>query len=223
MGIVLPATGIAVVLVAVALVASTMMSPKGTGASSLFASIDGLSHSGQVSALEQERQTIIAMDAAASTLTVDAKPAMANPTAILAAAQAASSASSTSTSTTSTTSTSSTGGGTSVNTPAAPANPTGAEATGKQLLLSFGFDQTDQWACLYNLWMRESGWNVYAENTSSGAYGIPQSLPGDKMASVAADWQTNPTTQIEWGLGYIKAQYGTPCGAWQNEVNYGYY
>jgi hypothetical protein len=220
MGIVLPATGIAVVLVAVALVASTMMSTKGTGASSLFASIDGLSHSGQVSALEQERQTIIAMDAAASTLTVDAKPAMANPTAILAAAQAASSASSTSTSTTST---SSTGGGTSVNTPAAPANPTGAEATGKQLLLSFGFDQTDQWACLYNLWMRESGWNVYAENTSSGAYGIPQSLPGDKMASVAADWQTNPTTQIEWGLGYIKAQYGTPCGAWQNEVNYGYY
>jgi len=221
MGIVLPATAIAALLVAVVIIASSVMSPKGAGASSLFASIDGLGHSGSVSALEQERQTIIAMDAAASTLTVDAKPAMANPTSIL-AAQAATSTS-TATSTSATSATSATGGGTSVNTPAAPANPTGAEAIGKELLPSFGFDQTTQFACLYNLWMRESGWNVYAENTSSGAYGIPQSLPGNKMLSAGADWQTNPRTQIEWGLGYIKGQYGTPCGAWQNEVNYGYY
>jgi len=57
----------------------------------------------------------------------------------------------------------------------------------------------------------------------SGAYGIPQSLPGDKMASAGADWQTNAATQIKWGLGYIKTVYGTPCGAWQNEVNYHYY
>jgi hypothetical protein len=73
------------------------------------------------------------------------------------------------------------------------------------------------------LWERESTWNVYAENAASGAYGIPQSLPGDKMASAGSDWQTNAATQIKWGLGYIKQVYGTPCGAWQNEVNYGYY
>jgi hypothetical protein len=64
---------------------------------------------------------------------------------------------------------------------------------------------------------------VYAENASSGAYGIPQSLPGSKMASAGADWQTDATTQIRWGLGYIKSVYGTPCAAWQNEVNLGYY
>jgi len=213
---VLPAAGIAALLVAIVVVASYLMAPKSTGASSLFASIDNLGHSGSVSALEQERQTIIAMSAAASTLTVDAKPAMANPTSILAAAAAANTASTTG-------GTSQTGGGTTVNTPAAPADPTGAEAIGKALLPSFGFNQTTQFDCLYNLWMRESGWNVYAENTASGAYGIPQSLPGDKMASIASDWQTNPTTQIKWGLTYITQTYGTPCGAWQNELNYGSY
>jgi hypothetical protein len=215
-GVVLPAAGIAAVLVAIVVVASYLMAPKGTGASSLFASIDNLDHSGSVTALEQERLTIIAMDAAASTLTVAAKPTMANPTSILAAESAANSTAGTS-------GTNQTGGGTTVNTPAAPADPTGAEAIGKSLLPSFGFNQTTQWDCLYNLWMRESGWNVYAENTASGAYGIPQAYPGNKMESVASDWQTNPTTQIKWGLGYIAARYVTPCGAWQNEVNLGFY
>lgn len=68
--------------------------------------------------------------------------------------------------------------------------------------------------CLVSLWQRESGWRVNAYNTSSGAYGIPQSLPGSKMASAGDDWQTNPATQISWGLGYITSRYGTPCGAW---------
>ncbi|MPV48679.1 MULTISPECIES: G5 domain-containing protein [unclassified Pseudactinotalea] len=72
----------------------------------------------------------------------------------------------------------------------------------------------DQWQCLNKLWERESGWNPSAHNSSSGAYGIPQALPGSKMASVGADWRTNPATQIEWGLGYVKGRYGTPCGAW---------
>jgi len=89
-------------------------------------------------------------------------------------------------------------------------------------ITSFGF-ASSQWSCLYSLWERESTWNVYAENAASGAYGIPQSLPGDKMASAGPDWQTNAATQIKWGLGYIKQVYGTPCGAWQNEVNFGYY
>jgi hypothetical protein len=213
-GVTLPAVAIAAVLVAVVVVASLLTAPKGTGASSLFASIDNLSHSGSVAALEQERQTIIAMNAAASTLTVDVKPTTANPTSVLAAESAAAN---------STGATNQTGGGTTVETPAAPADPSGAEAIGKELLPSFGFNQTTQWDCLYNLWMRESGWNVYAENTASGAYGIPQALPGNRMASVASDWQTDPTTQIKWGLGYIAARYVTPCGAWQNEENYGYY
>ncbi|RKS76846.1 hypothetical protein BZB76_2212 [Actinomadura pelletieri DSM 43383] len=70
------------------------------------------------------------------------------------------------------------------------------------------------WSSLLTLWNHESGWNERAENPSSGAYGIPQALPGTKMASAGADWRTSSPTQIAWGLGYIKARYKTPCGAW---------
>jgi uncharacterized protein YabE (DUF348 family) len=72
---------------------------------------------------------------------------------------------------------------------------------------------SDQFSCLVSLWSKESGWRTDAANPS-GAYGIPQALPGSKMASAGADWQTNPTTQITWGLGYISGVYGTPCAAW---------
>jgi hypothetical protein len=72
----------------------------------------------------------------------------------------------------------------------------------------------DQINCLVSLWDGESGWRVNAYNEKSGATGIPQSLPGDKMASAGADWQTNPATQIRWGLGYIKGRYGLPCTAY---------
>ena len=89
------------------------------------------------------------------------------------------------------------------------------------MLASFGFS-TSQWGCLDDLWNQESGWRYNAEN-ASGAYGIPQALPGSKMASAGADWQTDPTTQIKWGLGYIKGQYGTPCEAWDHEVADGWY
>lgn len=71
-----------------------------------------------------------------------------------------------------------------------------------------------QFGCLDSLWAKESGWRWNANNSSSGAYGIPQSLPGSKMASIGDDWATNPVTQITWGLQYISARYGTPCGAW---------
>ena len=74
--------------------------------------------------------------------------------------------------------------------------------------------------CLEPLWERESNWNHTAQNPSSGAYGIPQSLPGDKMATHGDDWQTNPATQIAWGIDYIKGRYGDPCGAWaHSEAN----
>lgn len=74
----------------------------------------------------------------------------------------------------------------------------------------------DEWLCLDNLWSRESGWRHTAHNRSSGAYGIPQALPGDKMAAFGADWATNPDPQIRWGLAYIAGRYGTPCGAWSH-------
>lgn len=80
-----------------------------------------------------------------------------------------------------------------------------------------------EFQCLNNLWERESNWNYQAANPSSGAYGIPQSLPGNKMASIAPDWQTNPKTQILWGLGYIAERYGTPCGAWGHSESVGWY
>jgi hypothetical protein len=80
-----------------------------------------------------------------------------------------------------------------------------------------------QFSCLNLLWNRESGWNYRAMNPSSGAYGIPQSLPGSKMASVAPDWRTNPATQIKWGLNYIAERYGSPCGAWAHSESHGWY
>ena len=98
----------------------------------------------------------------------------------------------------------------------------GNRATGCTLLAEFSFS-TSQMDCLDKLWTRESQWTTTAENTSSGAYGIPQSLPGDKMASVADDWKTNPATQIRWGLGYIKGRYGTPCSAWAHSEAYNNY
>lgn len=91
--------------------------------------------------------------------------------------------------------------------------PGTAQALGKEMAAARGWGD-DQFACLLSLWNKESGWRVNAENKSSGAYGIPQALPGTKMATVADDWRTNPATQITWGLNYIQARYGDPCGAY---------
>jgi hypothetical protein len=98
----------------------------------------------------------------------------------------------------------------------------GSRAIGCTLMLAAGFE-LDQFPCLDKLWKKESGWNYRAENRSSGAYGIPQALPGKKMASAGADWKTNPATQIRWGLGYVKGRYDTPCGAWTHFQNVGSY
>jgi hypothetical protein len=90
------------------------------------------------------------------------------------------------------------------------------------MLGSFGWSSSE-FGCLVSLWNVESGWNVYAANPSSGAYGIPQALPGSKMASAGPDWQSNAATQIRWGLGYVKSLYGSPCGAWSHEQADGWY
>jgi hypothetical protein len=101
-------------------------------------------------------------------------------------------------------------------------DPGSAKAIGYEMVLARGWD-VSQYNCLVALWDRESHWNVYATNKKSGAYGIPQALPGTKMASNGADWQTNPATQIAWGLGYIAARYGDPCGAWASSQSRGWY
>lgn len=100
-------------------------------------------------------------------------------------------------------------------------DPGTAQAIAYSMLQSMGMGD-DQYSCLVALWNRESGWNVYAAN-ASGAYGIPQALPGSKMASAGADWATNPATQISWGLSYITGRYGNPCGAWATSESQGWY
>lgn len=81
----------------------------------------------------------------------------------------------------------------------------------------------EQWQCLKELWQRESGWKVWADNPRSDAYGIPQALPGEKMAVKGRDWRWNPWTQIKWGLWYIKDRYLTPCWAWLHFRRYNWY
>jgi hypothetical protein len=106
---------------------------------------------------------------------------------------------------------------------AAVTTPSGSpEQIAEQMLSQFGWSAS-QFSCLQPLWEHESGWSLTAENPSSGAYGIPQALPGSQMASAGPDWQTNPATQIRWGLTYIQSRYGSPCGAWAHEEADGWY
>lgn len=105
---------------------------------------------------------------------------------------------------------------------AAAQTPDGARAVAQQIAASdFGWG-ANQFSCLNSLWQKESGWNYQAYNPS-GATGIPQALPGSKMASAGSDWQTNPTTQIRWGLDYIQRAYGSPCAAWGHSQSVNWY
>lgn len=104
--------------------------------------------------------------------------------------------------------------------------PTGGSYTGEspqaiaqQMLSDRGM--SDQWGCFEAIIGQESGWDPYATNPSSGAYGIPQALPGSKMASAGSDWQTNPATQISWAIGYMNDRYGSPCGAYDFKFTQG--
>ena len=189
------------------------MGPSVSGASGAAEAIEAIPNSKTVALLEEERQQMIVMSAASRTLTVVAQPKLASPATAASTASASSAA----------TSTGSTAGATAGNTPppVAPPDPGTAQSIAYNMLASFGFS-TSQFSCLQDLWNRESGWSYDAENPS-GAYGIPQALPGSKMATAGADWQTNPATQIKWGLGYIKDVYGTPCAAWNFELANNYY
>ena len=102
-------------------------------------------------------------------------------------------------------------------------SPAGARATASAMASSqYGWG-SGEFSCLSQLWEKESGWNYKSYNSSSGATGIPQALPGSKMASAGSDWASNAATQISWGLGYIKSAYGTPCSAWAHSESFGYY
>jgi hypothetical protein len=148
------------------------------------------SHSAQL--LEQQRQRTIEMTAATKSFKVIGKPKLAKIAVKATPATAAS------------------------NAPvvAAPIpSPGTAQAIAYKLLPTFGFSAKTQFGCLDDIFSRESGWRVNAYN-ASGAYGIPQALPGSKMAMFGSDWQTNAAVQIKWGIWYIKGRYGSPCGAW---------
>lgn len=93
-------------------------------------------------------------------------------------------------------------------------DPDGAREVAKSLMEEkYGWGDK-QYACLDDLWIKESNWNYRASNKRTGAHGIPQALPATKMDSAGTDWRTNPVTQISWGLRYIDVRYDTPCKAW---------
>jgi hypothetical protein len=152
------------------------------------------------SVLEQARQQEILLDAAARSMDVESAPSLAE--------QPVSAA----------------GGGTIADeADAPPPDPGTAQSVAYNLLPEFGYSAAAQFPCLNDIYSRESGWRYNAENGESGAYGIPQALPGDKMASAGPDWEKNVTTQIKWGLGYIQSRYGSPCGAWSFWEAHGWY
>jgi hypothetical protein len=192
-------TAAAATVVVVAIALMVVIERPGSVTDPLGAAVAQVSTGRQGLVLAQERQKVILQDAATQAFSVTSAPKIS--TAPPPSSQGGG------------------GGNPIVNAPAP--NPGTAQSIAYNMLASFGFSKS-QFGCLDNLWNAESGWRWNAEN-ASGAYGIPQSLPGSKMASAGADWRTNPATQIKWGLGYIKGIYGTPCGAWAHEQADGWY
>lgn len=162
-----------------------------------------VSSSQAVAVLEQQRQQMIVLSAASHSMHLVGAPKV--------AAQPLQGAGGTSS-----------GGAASTVAAAPPPDPGTAQSIAYNMLSSFGWSPGTYFSCLNNIYTRESGWRYNAEN-ASGAYGIPQALPGDKMASAGSDWMTNPATQIKWGLGYIQERYGDPCSAWSFWEAHGYY
>jgi hypothetical protein len=207
-GIVFPVAVFAAIAVIGVAVGASVFGP-GSGAFNVAQAIEAVPGSHTIALLEAERAQVIAMTAAARTLTVVAKGKLAEPSEVASASPATGGGPGT-------------GGGGIVYVTSQPPNPGTAQSIAYNMLGSFGFSPTTYFGCLVDIWNRESGWVYDAEN-ASGAYGIPQALPGSKMASAGPDWETDPATQIRWGLGYIKQIYGNPCSAWAFEEANGYY
>ena len=151
--------------------------------------------------LEEQREELIAISSASKTLSLVGTPELASRQ----------------------TTAPGSGSGSATGVPAGPPpDPGTAQRIAWNMMSSFGWNPNTYFGCLNNIWTRESGW-VYTAENASGAYGIPQALPGSKMASAGADWQTDPTTQIKWGIGYMKSIYGSPCQAWAFWQAHSYY
>ncbi|HSR86327.1 MAG TPA: lytic transglycosylase domain-containing protein [Streptosporangiaceae bacterium] len=193
------ASAATVVVVAIALL--VIVGRPGSSTDPLGAAVAQVSTGRQGLVLEQERQKVILQDVATQSFNVTSAPKIST----VPPPSSGNSGGS--------------GGPPIVSAP--PPSPGTAQSIAYHMLGSFGFS-TSQFGCLDNIWSRESGWRYNAAN-ASGAYGIPQALPGSKMASAGADWQTNPATQIKWGLGYIQGRYGTPCQAWAAWQAQGWY
>ena len=198
-------TAAAATVVVVAIALLVVAGRPGSVTDPLGAAVAQVSAGKQGLGLEKERQAVILQDAATQAFSLTSAPKIST---VPPPASA------------STATTGGTGGAPTVPS-GPPPSPSSAQGIAYSMLASFGFS-TNQFGCLDDLWNQESGWRYNAEN-ASGAYGIPQALPGSKMASAGPDWQTDPTTQIKWGLGYIKSMYGTPCGAWGHEEADGWY
>jgi resuscitation-promoting factor RpfB len=200
LGFLLVTTMTALIAVAAGVLVELHKADSGSDPAALALAAIPTSHTATL--LEEERQQMILVDAASKTLSLVSTPKLATSPGSSASDQAG-------------------GGGNSPLLNFPEPDPGTAQSIGFNLLSSYGF-ATSQWSCLDALWERESGWIYDAEN-ASGAYGIPQALPGSKMASAGPDWETDPTTQINWGLGYIQSTYGTPCAAWDHEEADGWY
>jgi len=167
--------------------------------------VAGIPASHSVALLEQDRQHMILMDAATRTLNLVGSPKLATRPATITSPDPSGSSP-----------------GVPVTVSAPPPDPGTAQSIAYNMLSSFGWKPSTYYGCLNNIWSRESGWRYNAEN-ASGAYGIPQALPGSKMATAGPNWQTDPATQIKWGLGYIQGRYGDPCSAWAFWEAHGWY
>ena len=209
-GIVFPVAVFAALAVVGVAVGAELFSP-GSGAFNVAQAVEAVPGSHTMALLESEREQVIAMTDAANTKILVAKPELASPSQVAAANPGTGTGTGTGT-----------GGGGVVYVTSPPPNPNTAQSLAYNLMASFGFSPHTYFGCLLDLWNRESGWVYDAEN-ASGAYGIPQALPGSKMASAGPDWQSDATTQIKWGLGYIKGLYGSPCAAWGHEESDGWY
>ena len=106
--------------------------------------------------------------------------------------------------------------------PVGTSNPTGNKAIGKEMMLARGI-AASEWGCLESLWDKESHWNEYSRNKSSGAFGIPQGLPILGRVFPAGFMDGNVRVQIDWGLLYIQGRYDSPCGAWSKSKAVGWY
>lgn len=206
-GALLPVTATAVTAVTGIAIAGYLVvaRPGNTPNSGAAIAAAAVSSSQAVAVLEQQRQQMIVLSAASHTMHLIGAPKV--------AAQPLRASGGTS---------GGTGAGSAPAVVVAAPNPGTAQSIAYHMLSSFGWSPGTYFSCLNNIYTRESGWRYNAEN-ASGAYGIPQALPGDKMATAGADWMTNPATQIKWGLGYIQSRYGDPCSAWSFWQSHGYY